>query len=1247
MIKGSGCNIPKIVISLLILSALTAGLYSQGTTIGGVINEYRQVVAIGGFDNVTVTDASIFKERDTVLLIQMKGAIINVPESSSYGGYRESTGAPGSYEFMIIQSVNTVTDNVIFTSNLLKSYNVAGLIQLIKVPYYNSATVDAELNCMAWDSTAKTGGVLAMIVGGTLSLNANINVTGMGFYGGAPFLGQGICTAVNPSLYDKYGYPDSYLNSGFKGEGLSIRAYLGPGNEPSVFPGYAKGKGANFTSGGGGNGRFSGGGGGAGYGPGGTGGVEISTCGAGNQGGNGVGGRQVKFTDLDGGILLGSGGGSSTFELLSTATPGGNGGGIIIIVCDTLKGKGRIISANGSTSAIKSSGKAGAGGGGGGGSIALYQQSFSSQPATSSLTVSASGGNGGNADNQYGEGGGGGGGLILINNITIPTNVLRNVTGGAVGTRTGGSLGGSPGLAGGSLTTFTPLLNGFLFNSICSTVTNNHLDSVCSNMIPPKITGTKPVGGTGSYTYIWQKSYESTFASPIALSNDADPRNYTPKPSDAVTPTDSVWFRRIVIDAGPPSITDISKPVKITVHPSIKNNIVGNPDTICINGNPPLIQQLVPDLILPTTKYHFISWQDSSSSVTWGSTLSTTNNYDPAPGLTSSTWYRRTVTSGSCIDSSGKVKMTVLPVITNNVILSPPQDTCYGMPFNNLSATTAVTTPALGGGDNSYRFRWISNINTAGWGTAPGTSNASSYDPVELPQRVPYNDYNFRRIVYSGSNDVCFDTSNAVNLIDFPVITGNTINTISTNQPICSGSAPARLTGPQPLNGNGAFIYTWQDSTNSVDQWKNITGAVNTTNPDFQPPVLIATTSYRRMAITTACTDFSNSIIITVHQPILNNNISLVAGGALDTTICNGQIPHRFIGSVAAGGTGMYNYQWLDSTAARSLNPVPGATQVNYPDPPSLNIPTFYKRQVTSGACIVKSAATIIVNVLPPITNNVISAGQAAVCENTAPEPIAGLVLSGGSGTYSYLWEQSADGGANWVVATGANTLADYQPPVLTNAMKYRRIVKSGLADCCSSTTAAVGISINPQPDSPVDAGNNVSIYSLDKSYYMNAVAPVISGETGHWTVLNPNTGRFANESDSKSEVWNLSSGENYFLWTISNGLCNLDDSVYIEILADKIPQGFSPNGDAWNNTFIIEGLNLSDQQIAELTILNGAGTLVFSTSNRDGQEWTDWDGRNNKGLDMPEGTYYYLLNITTNEMQVIKKSGFIVLKRY
>jgi flagellar hook assembly protein FlgD len=77
-----------------------------------------------------------------------------------------------------------------------------------------------------------------------------------------------------------------------------------------------------------------------------------------------------------------------------------------------------------------------------------------------------------------------------------------------------------------------------------------------------------------------------------------------------------------------------------------------------------------------------------------------------------------------------------------------------------------------------------------------------------------------------------------------------------------------------------------------------------------------------------------------------------------------------------------------------------------------------------------------------------------------------------------------------------------------------------------------------------------------------------------------------------------------------------------------------------------VEGLNLTDQEV-ELKVVNGAGTQVFSTSNRQGQTWTDWDGKNSRGFDLPEGTYYYLLKVTSRDGQVFKKSGFIVLKRY
>jgi len=562
MIRRSDRNIKKMILSLLILSGLTVSLFSQDKQISGVINIYKHVTKIGpGSDNVTLSDVNSIQTGDTVLLIQMKGAIILVPESGTYGYNQDFVGAPGLSEFLIVQSVNTGTKNVIFTNNILKSYDVVGEVQLIKVPFYNSATVVADLTCQPWDSINKTGGVLAMIVGTTLSLNDTIDVSGKGFAGGATSQGTGTCTIIDPVLYDKFSYPDSYTNSGFKGESQVIKAFLDISNEPSIFPTYVKGKGANFTGGGGGNGKFAGGGGGSNYGIGGKGGVESSTCGAGNQGGNGLQIRTVKNTDLEGGIFFGGGGGSSTYFAGSTASPGGHGGGIIIIMCDTLKGNGKIIKADGEWPSIPASGNAGAGGGGGGGSIALYQQSFSSLLPTSAsaLFIYANGGKGGNTGNSFGEGGGGGGGLILTNNIAFPTNVIWTVTGGAVGNRIGGSTGGTSGSDGEALTTYTPTLNGFLFNSVRSSVTGDQVDSIYSNVLPPKITGTKPVGGTLSYTYLWEKSYDKITWTPLI--NDTDPTNYTP----SVIETRTVYFRRTITDSSIPAWIDVSIPVKIGI----------------------------------------------------------------------------------------------------------------------------------------------------------------------------------------------------------------------------------------------------------------------------------------------------------------------------------------------------------------------------------------------------------------------------------------------------------------------------------------------------------------------------------------------------------------------------------------------------------------------------------------------------------------------------------------------------------
>ena len=59
-----------------------------------------------------------------------------------------------------------------------------------------------------------------------------------------------------------------------------------------------------------------------------------------------------------------------------------------------------------------------------------------------------------------------------------------------------------------------------------------------------------------------------------------------------------------------------------------------------------------------------------------------------------------------------------------------------------------------------------------------------------------------------------------------------------------------------------------------------------------------------------------------------------------------------------------------------------------------------------------------------------------------------------------------------------------------------------------------------------------------------------------------------------------------------------MEDEVRVTIYDLMIPEGFSPNDDpgGYNNTFVINGLDLPNQT-AELTIINGAGTEVFATT--------------------------------------------------
>ncbi len=451
--------------------------------------------------------------------------------------------------------------------------------------------------------------------------------------------------------------------------------------------------------------------------------------------------------------------------------------------------------------------------------------------------------------------------------------------------------------------------------------------------------------------------------------------------------------------------------VPVTVYPKPNPSFTVNDIDQCINGNS-FVFTNTSTISAGTLTY---AWNLGES------TTDTSTQTDPSKVYAANGNYgvKLIATSNQgCVDSSTQTMIVYAkpdPIFSIN-----DSDQC--LLGNSFTFTNTSTINPLVGLSYVWRF--------GDGNTSTSTSPTKSY--------LAEGTYPVRLVVTSVNN--CLDSVER-NVYVRPEPTANfTIN--DTLQ--CFGANVFTFTNTSTI-GSGTNTYFWRFDLLTANDTSNQTSPSKTYTGDGVYNVrLIATSDYQ-------CKD-SIQKQVEVKPDIVNNTISA------DQYLCEGETPDTLRQTATvSGGNSSFAYQWQQSTDSLNWSNIGGATDTIYV-PPALTDTTWYRRIVGSGPCA-DTSNIVRIAVTPALANNTISASQ-NICFQQTPSALAGATPTGGSGSFSYLWQQSNDS-TTWVSATGTNTGINYTPPSLTDTVYYRRRVISAT---CTTYSNIVKIAVKPLP---------------------------------------------------------------------------------------------------------------------------------------------------------------------------------------
>jgi gliding motility-associated-like protein len=387
-------------------------------------------------------------------------------------------------------------------------------------------------------------------------------------------------------------------------------------------------------------------------------------------------------------------------------------------------------------------------------------------------------------------------------------------------------------------------------------------------------------------------------------------------------------------------------------------------------------------------------------------------------------------------------------------------------------------------------------------------------------------------------------------------------------------------------NGDSVQIGT-PGNTGETYSWSPSTGLSSSTvaQPMANPA---ATTSYT-LTVTNTTTGCTNTDVVVVN--ILQ---APVANAGPDTSVCVAD--SVVIGTAIVSGN---TYSWSPSTGLSSStsaqpNASPAAT-------------TTYTLTVTNtNGCVSTDVVVVTVSPLPAANAGV----DGTVCNGDSV--LIGATAVAGS-TYS------------WSPAQGLSSSTVSQPmasPSVTTT--YTLTETSGGCPATNIVTVTVNTPF-------ADAGENQS--SCGGGDIMIGTT-AIAGYAYLWT---PSAG--LSSATVAQPIASPDASTTYTLMVTDSATgCTATDEVIFKVEGGDVFNAFSPNGDGANDWWNVPLVDCFNEN--EVIIVNRWGSEVWRSANYNNTS-VRWNGQNMNGVDVTDGTYYYIIKYNDTE-----KRGWVFIKR-